>query len=109
MNLEYLVNHYWRGNIRELRNLIEGAVLTGDGNQISIRDFSFEGDYEKKRILTKFPSLPHTGLDLNALDKHYISEALKKARGNDAEAARLLKMNYYSFRYRRKKFGISAS
>ena len=106
---EYLVTHHWRGNIRELRNLIEGAVLTGDGHHISLHDISFEGGHEKKQILMKFPSLPLTGLDLNALDKHYISEALKKAQGNDAVAARLLKMNYYSFRYRRKKFGISVS
>ena len=104
---EYLMNHQWRGNIRELRNLIEGAVLTEDGHQISLHDLSFGGGHEKKRILMKLPSLPPTGLDLNALDKHYISEAFKKAKGNDAEAARMLKMNYYSFRYRRKKLGIS--
>ena len=104
---EYLVGHQWRGNIRELRNLVEGAVLTGDGIQVALNDLRVERIPEEEHTLKKFPSLPRDGIDLNALDRHYISEALKKAQGNDAMAARLLKMNYYSFRYRRKKFGIT--
>ena len=49
------------------------------------------------------PSLPEEGINLEALENHYVREAYRKAGGNDAEAAQLLKMSYYSFRYRRKK------
>ena len=50
-----------------------------------------------------FPPLPEEGIDLEALEEHYIKEAGKMAMGNDAKAAQLLKMSYYSFRYRKKK------
>ena len=50
-----------------------------------------------------FPPLPGDGMDLNALEEHYIKEAFKKAGGNETKAAQLLGMSYYSFRYRRKK------
>jgi transcriptional regulator with AAA-type ATPase domain len=49
------------------------------------------------------PALPDEGLDLQALEEHYIREALQKAEGNETKAAKLLRMSYYSFRYRRKK------
>jgi len=50
-----------------------------------------------------FPPLPAKGLDLENLEKHYLMEAYQKAEGNDTKAAKLLKMSYYSFRYRKKK------
>jgi transcriptional regulator with AAA-type ATPase domain len=50
-----------------------------------------------------FPPLPCDGIELNALEEHYIKEAFKKAGGNETKAAQLLGMSYYSFRYRRKK------
>ena len=49
------------------------------------------------------PVLPDEGLDLQALEEHYLREALEKAEGNETKAAKLLRMSYYSFRYRRKK------
>jgi DNA-binding NtrC family response regulator len=50
-----------------------------------------------------FPALPPEGIDLESLEKHYIIEAIQRARGDDREAARLLNMSYYTFRYRKKK------
>jgi DNA-binding NtrC family response regulator len=54
-----------------------------------------------------FPPLQTEGADLDAnlrtLEKHYIDEALKMAGGNESKAARLLKMNHHTFRYRRKR------
>ena len=50
-----------------------------------------------------FPQLPDDGIDLNALEEHFIREALNRTEGNDAKAAQLLKMSYYSYRYRKKK------
>ncbi|MGD9290986.1 MAG: helix-turn-helix domain-containing protein [Desulfobacterales bacterium] len=37
------------------------------------------------------------------MEKHYIEEALKLARGNESKAAKLLKINHHTFRYRKKK------
>jgi transcriptional regulator with PAS, ATPase and Fis domain len=110
---EYLLHHQWMGNIRELRNLIERGVLVGDGPVLNLGDLGVEKEHEGKQIQNPpaaegmmFHPIPNEGIDLNALEKHFIEQAYKKAEGNDAKAAKLLKMNYYSFRYRRKKLSI---
>jgi transcriptional regulator with PAS, ATPase and Fis domain len=100
-----LKNHTWKGNIRELRNIIERYVLIEDGPILQLRGM---GLAKKNGKNSKPPSpgpgpfqgLPDEGLDLAALEKHLITEALKKARGNSRQAANLLKMSYYAFRYR---------
>src|SRR5690606_5822007 len=37
-----LLNHHWRGNVRELENVIERAVIFAEGRQISVEDLPFE-------------------------------------------------------------------
>jgi DNA-binding protein Fis len=49
------------------------------------------------------PTLPEGGIDLEALEDHYIREAFNLAAGNETRAAKLLGLSYYAFRYRRKK------
>jgi len=105
-----LKDYWWEGNVRELKNQIERAVLVGSGPEITLEDLELDltqldkpstsGSLEDQLDL---PYLTSTGLDLEALEKHYITEALKLAEGNDKKAAQLLKMNYYAFRYRKKK------
>jgi len=104
----YLKNHTWQGNIRELRNLVERGILVGQGPELSPQDLGLEGITEPLVPPTAenedgIPALPDEGLDLHALEEHYIKEALQKAEGNETKAAKLLRMSYYSFRYRRKK------
>jgi len=104
----YLKNHTWLGNIRELRNLVERGILVGQGPELSPQDLGLEGISEPLFPPTAenedgIPALPDEGLDLQALEEHYIKEALQKAEGNETKAAKLLRMSYYSFRYRRKK------
>jgi len=104
----YLKNHNWQGNIRELRNLVERGILVGHGPELSPQDLGLEGIAEplappNAENEDGIPALPDEGLDLQALEEHYIREALKKAEGNETRAAKLLRMSYYSFRYRRKK------
>jgi transcriptional regulator with PAS, ATPase and Fis domain len=38
-----------------------------------------------------------------SIEKYYIDEALKIAKGNESQAARLLNINLHTFRYRKKK------
>ena len=103
-----LKNHNWQGNIRELRNLVERGILVGNGPELGAQDLGLEGTGEDGSPPpiegeTGMPILPDGGIDLQALEEYYIKEALKKAGGNETKAAKLLKMSYYSFRYRRKK------
>ncbi|MBW1955381.1 MAG: sigma-54-dependent Fis family transcriptional regulator [Deltaproteobacteria bacterium] len=97
---EVLKDHHWRGNVRELKNVIERGVLMGNGPLLMPSDLGME---KPLKGAPPHPPLPETGIDLSSLEEHYIHEALKMTRGNAKEAARLLGMTYYAFRYRMKK------
>ncbi|MBD3168850.1 MAG: response regulator [candidate division Zixibacteria bacterium] len=107
--------HKWTGNIRELRNMMERAILVCAGTLLEPEDLALERKPkgEVENVLSgngKFPRLTDEGLDLEStqeeLEKYYIEEALRLAGGNESKAAKLLKINHHTFRYRRKKLGI---
>ena len=110
-----LMTYRWTGNVRELKNLIERAVLIGTEPVLEVEDLGIEG-LQKTETLKQgkgesvFPPLPAKGIDLTsvqkALEKFYIEEAFKMAEGNESKAARLLNINHHTFRYRRKKLQI---
>ena len=107
-----LLAHNWTGNVRELKNLIEGAVLIGKGPQLTPQQLGLEehrapaesvpADHETRGL-----KIPPEGLNLDeqlqAIERHYIELAFKMANGNESKAARLLKLNHHTYRYRRKK------
>jgi DNA-binding NtrC family response regulator len=107
-----LLAHNWTGNVRELKNLMEAAALTGKGPELKLEDLGLESEnlYRKSaaaRNADGLSPLPAEGLDLSerlqAFERHYIKQALKIAKGNESKAAKLLNMNHHTFRYRRKK------
>jgi DNA-binding NtrC family response regulator len=110
-----LKEYNWVGNVRELKNLIERAVLTGKGPQLTLQDLGIERVDKGQRLehvtdQTGFAPIPLTGIDLSSvqesMEKQYIKEALRMAGGNESKAARLLNINHHTFRYRRKKLEI---
>jgi DNA-binding NtrC family response regulator len=110
-----LGNFNWTGNVRELKNMIEKGVLIGQGKELEVKDLGLDGTDESDRSQQRhgelsLPSLPPEGIDLVAtqesFEKTYIKEALKMAGGNESKAAKLLKMNHHTFRYRKKKLEI---
>jgi len=110
-----LKRHTWIGNVRELKNIIERAVLTSTGPVLGVQDLCLEMDRESKaqdysgREL-RFPPVTGEGVDFlsiqKSLEKYYLEEALKVAEGNESKAAELLKMNRHTFRYHRKELHI---
>jgi DNA-binding NtrC family response regulator len=107
-----LLAHNWTGHVRELKNLVERAVLIGKGPDLLPGDLgiNIHAQNESKALAgdkTGFAPLQSDGLDLDAqlqsFEKHYIEEALKIANGNESKAAKLLNINHHTFRYRRKK------
>jgi DNA-binding NtrC family response regulator len=110
-----LMAYTWTGHVRELKNMIERGVLIGKGPELDAEDLGMKGapGAEKPKQAENefaFPPLPSAGIDLafaqDSLERYYIEEALKMARGNESKAARLLNMNHHTFRYRRKKIRI---
>ncbi|MFH0726447.1 MAG: hypothetical protein V2B19_08890 [Pseudomonadota bacterium] len=106
----FLLNFHWQGNVRELRNLIERGVLVGEGPALALAHLgiSTNGRMVSPRVsqaeaLSPYAPLPPEGIDLSAVETHYIRAAYQRAGGNDRTAASLLKMSYYAFRYKKKK------
>ncbi len=108
--------HDWRGNVRELKNLIERGVLMGKGKELTLQDLGMEVPGEKFRPKPEgheagFPHLPPEGLDFTSVqvsfERSYLEQALRMAGGNESKAAKLLNMNHHTFRYRRKKLRIT--
>jgi DNA-binding NtrC family response regulator len=100
-----LERHSWTGNVRELRNVIERAVLLAQTERIGIKEL----DLVPAEALTGvgFTPLPAEGMNLpealNAMERFYFDQALHRTGGNESQAARLLGLNHHTFRYRRKK------
>jgi DNA-binding NtrC family response regulator len=107
-----LMNYNLTGNVRELKNMIERGVLTGKGAELTLQDIGLEalsmgGGREPALETTPFPPIPPEGIDLSsveeAMDRFYIDEAFKMAKGNESKAAKLLNINHHTYRYRRRK------
>jgi DNA-binding NtrC family response regulator len=112
---EALRNYRWKGNVRELRNIVERGVLVGEGPELLLQDLGLkERTVSADRPLSEDeilrPLIPPEGIDLEgareSLDKHFFREVLRLTGGNETRAAMLLRINYHTFRYRRKKLGI---
>lgn len=107
-----LLAHDWTGNVRELKNFMEAAVLVGKGPELVVDDLDAtclsypQGSAPPSNVqdLNAFPAEGiHLADRLKTIEKYYIETALKMARGNESKAARLLNINHHTFRYRRKK------
>jgi DNA-binding NtrC family response regulator len=107
---EYLVSYEFTGNARELKNMIERAVLIArtdriepDGLKGSSSMLSDKNDPRPKQD----QDLSSEGVDLSKLlentEKKFMEQALALSKGNESKAARLLNMNHHTFRYRWKK------
>ncbi len=109
--LELLRQFKWKGNVREMKNMMERGVLTASGNELTPGDLGLtaplagdDGDFVPPLDLAP---LSGQGVDLNAmktyLDEFYFMQAMKLAGGNETRAARLLNLKHHAFRYQYKK------
>src|SRR5579864_2881967 len=106
---EQALRHYgWPGNVRELRNLVERAVLLGEGEVLQASDFeTLQGQRRPGGSKTAF-QLPPEGVRLEEEEKSLVVQALERTGGNQTRAAALLGLHRDQIRYRIEKFGLSA-
>jgi DNA-binding NtrC family response regulator len=106
---EQLATYPWPGNVRELRNTIEQAVILAEGGLIdarlvsinpTLRNPSEQGD--------KGIDISKGGVDLEAVERDLLKQALDRAGGNVSKAAKLLRISRDTMRYRMAKFGLKA-
>ena len=96
-----LVEHSWPGNIRELRNVMERAILVAADREILASDL-FLGD---RPSAVAQPAA--SDLTLREIEISTLQGALQKAQGNVSRAAQVLGISRDTMRYRMQKFGLS--
>jgi len=89
------------GNIRELRNMVERAIILSDGNKIRTRDFSL-----KEIVVDELPVDGEEVLDLEELEKRTIIKALEKTGYKKVEAALLLNITRQALDRRLEKYNL---
>jgi two-component system response regulator AtoC len=92
----------WPGNIRELRNAIERAMLLIDHEWLEPSDFT---SLSRNATPTQF-QLPPEGVNLEEVERQLVVQALDRAGGNQTHAGALLGINRDQVRYRIEKFGL---
>jgi DNA-binding NtrC family response regulator len=107
-----LLRHAWTGHVRELKNIIERAVIIGKESELTVENLGLgesrsSDETDSNQSETDSRKFPSEGIDLDqklrSVERFYIEEAFKIAKGNESKAARLLRINHHTFRYRRKK------
>ncbi|MEQ1857831.1 MAG: sigma-54 dependent transcriptional regulator [Longimicrobiales bacterium] len=107
--MEALLAYPWPGNIRELENVIERALVLNDDAMISLDDLP----EAVRRPAPEGAGLPGDGDDLSVkrhgarLERHLIQLALDRTGGNRTAAADLLELSPRALRYKIQEYGIA--
>ncbi|AFH47974.1 Response regulator [Ignavibacterium album JCM 16511] len=104
--VDYLLKYNYPGNVRELENIIERAVVLSRHNIITVNDLpsNVKGfKTETDPILDENKTLNE---QVEALEKKLIYDALMRANGNQSLAGRMLGITERNLRYKMQKYGI---
>ena len=94
--------HNWPGNIRELKNIIERAVILADENVLDESLLPFE--IRNQQPLNNSTSVP--AFDMATIEKLHIKRVLAHVHNNKAEAARLLNIGVATLYRKLKEYGL---
>ena len=111
--IECFLKYGWPGNIRELKNVITRAVLLTDGEEVFSKTLPLEiSNPEKFNFPSSTPNSTSAGISLNlkdaAKDAEYeiIMKAMKQAKNNKSETARILNIDRKTLYNKLKQFNI---
>ncbi|MFQ5536168.1 MAG: sigma-54-dependent transcriptional regulator [Gemmatimonadota bacterium] len=106
--MEVLLAYPWPGNIRELENVLERAMVLSEGPRIRLEDLP----ENVRRPTPDTPGISVEGDDLSVkrhgarLEKHLIQRALDRTGGNRTQAAELLELSPRALRYKIQEYGL---
>lgn len=93
-----LLNNPWKGNVRELRNVIERSLILANDNKLRISDLPLEVQIQENNLISN--------MELCNMEKQHIQKVLNYAKGNKTEASRLLKIGLTTLYRKMDEYGI---
>ncbi|MFW2331724.1 MAG: sigma-54-dependent transcriptional regulator [Nitrospinota bacterium] len=110
--MSLLEGHYWKGNVRELENVIERAVVLTNKEFIDVDALpsSIVNESTKLNIAKSIDTNQSDSIDFDEVvrdvEKKLMIDALRKSSGVKKDAAQLLNITFRSFRYKYRKYGL---
>jgi len=108
--MEALLAHAWPGNVRELENVMERAVALATTDEVHLETLPASIFHAASAPPPQKWEVPPEGLNLEQviadIEQALLKDALEKADGVQTRAAQLLGINFRSFRYRARKYGL---
>jgi two-component system NtrC family response regulator len=105
--MRHFQDYSWPGNVRELENTMERMVLLARSSELRAADLPEFLLPQPAPATGKSPIvLPDEGVNLEALEREMILQALKKCGGNQTKTARFLGMSRRTLAYRLEKYGV---
>ena len=98
--MEALVAYSWPGNVRQLENWIEQAVVLADQDLIDIEHFP---SFRREGAARPLPITP-SGLELREVEKWYVLDTLEQTHWNRSKAAKLLGISLRGLQYKLKRY-----
>ncbi|MBW2645939.1 MAG: sigma-54-dependent Fis family transcriptional regulator [Deltaproteobacteria bacterium] len=104
--IQTLMERTWRGNVRELENVIERTMVMMDHDSINIEDLPSE----VKEDMERGSGFPFDSLSIKEgtvyLEKILIEKALKHTKGNRTKAAKILEISHPTLLYKMKEYSV---
>lgn len=101
--LEALERQPWKGNIRELRNVIERSLIVCESERLDVADLPL--DIQNTHYEQSDETTPGS-FELSAMERRHIARVLEYTKGNKTEAARLLKIGLTTLYRKIEEYGI---
>jgi DNA-binding NtrC family response regulator len=109
--LNVLMNYHWKGNVRELENTIERAIILCDGDSITPEHIGLpqrSAADSAGKLLSEGSLEDVAKRALKIAETQRIVEALGKTRGNKSKAAEILRVSYKTLLSKIKEYGIES-
>lgn len=105
---KFLLEYSWPGNIRELRNVLERAIILENEETLLLEHLPQEIVGRTVTVSTGPLNfhIPPEGIDIEEVERELIRQSLELTDGNQSKAAKKLSLGIDAFRYRMKKFGF---
>jgi DNA-binding NtrC family response regulator len=100
--MDHLMQHEWKGNVRELKNVMERAVILAEGNELNVNNLPLELQVQNLGQQNGI-----SAFDLSSVEKLHIQRVLNHTKGNKAETARLLNIGLTTLYRKIEEYNIS--